>query len=229
MTAARPQRGAPPTLRLERLLFAAGHRVVAGVDEVGRGALAGPVSVGIACIDATAARVPAGLRDSKELRPVERERLLPRLQRWTLGSAVGHAAAAEIDRFGLLAALRLAAVRALTELGRRGVIADILLLDGNYDYLHGGTAGMPVVRTEVGGDRTCACIAAASVLAKTVRDARLRELCWSHPGYGLCRHKGYATAEHQAALRDRGPCPEHRVSWRLPTGVIAAGPAGGSQ
>ncbi|WP_328587577.1 hypothetical protein [Serinibacter arcticus] len=115
--------GRAPTLRLERELAVAPGSLVAGMDEVGRGCLAGPVSVGVTVVDATSGRQPAGLRDSKLLAPAARERLLPPIRRWALACAVGHASPAEIDAIGIIAALRLAGHRAVAEvtraLGRR--------------------------------------------------------------------------------------------------------------
>lgn len=121
-----------PSLRVERALQRDGHRVLAGMDEVGRGALAGPVSVGVVVIDETCRSAPTGVRDSKLLVPAARERLVPRIRRWALGHAVGHAGPDEIDEIGIMAALRLAGVRALSQLT---VVPDLVILDGNHDWL----------------------------------------------------------------------------------------------
>jgi ribonuclease HII len=132
--AARPSgpRSAAPTLREERLLLRAGHALVAGVDEVGRGALAGPVTVGVVVVTAATRSAPPGLRDSKLLTPAAREALAPRLRRWAPASAVGHAEPEEIDALGIVPALRLAGTRALASLPD---LPDAVLLDGNHDWL----------------------------------------------------------------------------------------------
>ena len=130
--APRASRSAVPTLREERLLLRSGHALVAGVDEVGRGALAGPVSVGVVVVDATTRSAPQGLRDSKLLTPAAREELVPRLRRWAPAHAVGHAEPEEIDALGIIAALRLAGQRALAALG---CAPSAVLLDGSHDWL----------------------------------------------------------------------------------------------
>jgi ribonuclease HII len=124
-------------LREERRLLRTGHRWLAAVDEVGRGALAGPVSVGIVLVDLETGSAPSGVRDSKLLTPAAREKLVPRLRRWAPHHAVGHAEPGEIDRIGIIAALRLAACRALAQLP---VQPECALLDGNHNWLHAPTA-----------------------------------------------------------------------------------------
>lgn len=221
--------GAAPSLRLERSLLRGGVRLLAGVDEVGRGALSGPVTVGVVVVDADVRSAPAGLRDSKLLTPAARERLAPRVRRWSRASAVGHASAAEIDAVGIVRALRLAAERALAQLPEQ---PDHVLLDGSHDWLtrravqgdlfdaaadpyDDGLPAAPTVTTRVKADLTCSAVAAASVLAKTARDALMRSLAVTHPGYGWDVNKGYAAPEHLDALRRHGTCPEHRRSWNL--------------
>src|SRR5699024_4146707 len=160
----------PPSRRTERDLLEAGHDLVAGMDEVGRGALAGPVSVGVVAVDRHCGRIPAGLRDSKLLRPEVREKLCEPIRRWSRASAVGHASPTEIDAWGIVAALRIAGLRALTELAAQGAGPSVVILDGRHDWLT-PPPGMPLerpvpqVRTRVKADLTCACVAAASVLA----------------------------------------------------------------
>jgi ribonuclease HII len=122
----------PPTLRYEREVWRAGAGLLAAVDEVGRGALAGPVSVGVVLLEATTKPAPLGVADSKLLTPQARQRLVPRIRRWALDCAVGHASAAEIDQIGIIAALRVAAERAMSQLA---AAPDWVLLDGNHDYL----------------------------------------------------------------------------------------------
>jgi ribonuclease HII len=206
-------------------LLRGGARVVVGMDEVGRGALAGPVSVGAVAVDLTTRACPQGVADSKLLTAGARERLLPGLHRWGVARAVGHAGPDEIDDIGIVAALRLAGHRAL---GALGVEVDVVLLDGSHDWLTQrdeldlfglGTALERVaVRTRVKADRTCASVAAASVLAKCERDALMVTLADAHPGYGWVENKGYGAPEHVQALRELGPTSLHRRSWRLPTG-----------
>ncbi len=223
-----PPASRPPTRHLERELFAAGHRLVAGMDEVGRGALAGPVSVGVVVVDETTGRLPRGLRDSKLLTPAAREALCEPVRRWSVGSAVGHAQPAEIDAIGIIAALRLAGNRALAVLAAQGLVPDIVILDGVHDWLtppadlfadleQTAFPAPPPVRTQVKGDMRCAAVAGASVLAKCERDAIMVELAEHHPEYGWHSNKGYSAPEHLAALRAQGPSELHRRSWRLPT------------
>jgi ribonuclease HII len=218
------------SLRVERQLLAGGATLVCGVDEVGRGALGGPVSVGMVVVDAGVRRSLPGVRDSKLLTPRARTELVPRIQRWAVAYAVGHASAAEIDDVGIIAALRRAGMRALAALP---VEPDAVLLDGKHDWLTpprqdslfdepSGDA-VPPVTMRIKADLTCASVAAASVLAKVERDAMMSELGERHPRYGWAGNKGYASPDHLAALQDHGPCEEHRRSWRLPpTGGVEA-------
>ncbi len=199
--------------------------MLGGMDEVGRGALAGPVSVGLVLIDETCRSAPQGVRDSKLLAPQAREVLVPRIERWALAHAVGHASAAEIDEIGIIAALRLAGTRALAACGVR---PDLVILDGNHDWLTApedvglfaftgdDPAPTPPVTTMVKADLRCSSVAAASVLAKVTRDARMVALGGEHPAYGWVENKGYAAPEHLDALRRLGPSRWHRTSWRLP-------------
>jgi ribonuclease HII len=194
------------------------------MDEVGRGALAGPVSVGAVAVGPSTRSGPPGVADSKLLSPAARQALLPALNRWGLARAVGHASAAEIDAVGIVAALRLAGLRALATLG---LDADVVLLDGSHDWLSsGGTdqlelwegtaPAVPAVHMRVKADRWCASVAAASVLAKCERDALMVAHAAEHPAYGWAGNKGYGAPEHLAALREVGPSALHRRSWRLP-------------
>lgn len=209
-----------PSLRLERSLLREGCVLLAAIDEVGRGALAGPASVGVVLVDASVRTAPCGVRDSKLLTPAAREALVPRIKRWARGHAVGHAGADEVDALGILGALRLAANRALARLPEA---PDLVLLDGNHDWLtdpmSGGlfAATTAPVRTKVKADQSCSSVAAASVLAKVERDAMMVTLHEQHPEYGWAGNKGYSAPEHVAALLARGPCVHHRRSWRLPT------------
>jgi ribonuclease HII len=205
-----------PSLRRERALLAAGARVVVGMDEVGRGALAGPVSVGVVAVGARTRTCPRGVADSKLLSPAARTALLPALAGWGLARAVGHASAAEIDAIGIIGALGLAGRRALAQLAGIGAVFTVLL-DGSYDWLSVSGQG-PGVALLVKADRTCSSVAAASVLAKCERDAVMTGLAAEHPAYGWADNKGYGSPDHLAALRRCGPSPLHRVSWRLPVG-----------
>ncbi|MEJ5945352.1 ribonuclease HII [Pseudokineococcus basanitobsidens] len=218
-------RSRTPTLRAERALLREGHVLVAGMDEVGRGALAGPVSVGVAVVDAGTPTAPVGLRDSKLLSPDAREVLAPRVRRWALACAVGHASAGEVDALGVVRALRLAGRRALAGLGLE---PGVVVLDGSHDWLStprprgAARADAWAVRTQVKADLRCAAVAAASVVAKTERDALMRDLGSADPRYGWVGNKGYSAPDHLAALRRHGPGVQHRRSWRLP---LQAAPA----
>lgn len=219
---------AAPSLRYERELLRAGVRWLASVDEVGRGSLAGPVTVGIVMVDLSVRTAPTGLRDSKLLTPAQRERLVPRLRRWAPAWAVGHAYPQEIDDVGILRALRLAGERAFAELPVR---PDRVLLDGNYDWLSrpaptlfddpaDAERDVPPVTTRIKADLRCASVAAASVLAKTSRDAIMVGLAQQFPAYCWDENKGYASPEHRAALLAHGPCVQHRRSWNLAGGEL---------
>jgi ribonuclease HII len=186
---------------------------VAGVDEVGRGAWAGPVTYA-AVVLPRHRRLPRGLRDSKRLWPAERERLAARLAHRALAIGVGWASNDEIDRDGMSAAMRRAAARAVDDLALR---PDVLLLDGRWDFLAGyGTVNETLAR----GEARSASVAAASVVAKVARDACMREAGAAWPAFGFADNKGYPTPDHLAGLDRWGPCPLHRRSW---TPVAAAG------
>lgn len=220
-----------PSLRVERSLQREGYRLLAGMDEVGRGALAGPVSVGVVVIDEVCRSAPVGVKDSKLLSHQMRVRMVPKIRRWANAYSVGHASPGEIDQYGIMVALRLAGTRALAALP---VIPDLVILDGNYDWLTdpervgllgflesgvGALASVPV-RTMIKADLHCSSVAAASVLAKVERDAMMVALAAEVPGYAWELNKGYSAPEHFAALMSRGPSVHHRRSWRLP-GVAA--------
>lgn len=209
-----------PSLLHERRLMRAGAASVVGMDEVGRGSLAGPVTVGAVLVLPGTGSAPTGVRDSKELPPAERERLAPRIRRWAPAWAVGHAGPEEIDALGIMAALRLAALRALRQLGEP---VGAVLLDGNHDWL-GPLVEFPAaqVTTRIKADRSCSSVAAASVLAKVVRDGIMAELGAEHPAYQWQRNRGYAAPEHLSALASHGPSRLHRLSWQLPGVPLAA-------
>lgn len=207
------------TLRVERALLrqAPPGALLAAIDEVGRGALAGPVAVGVVVIDADAVAAPRGVRDSKECDPVTRERLAPRVRAWARRSAVGMASSREIDAIGIVGALALAAARALNA---TGVQPSLVLLDGKHDWVSRVAPGTQVV-TRIQADASCAAVAAASIIAKVARDAHMVALAEHHPEYGWGANKGYAATDHIRALERLGPSPWHRVSWNLP-GVSTA-------
>ncbi|MFF0728231.1 ribonuclease HII [Streptomyces sp. NPDC004134] len=204
----------PPTHRVERSLRATtGAKVVAGVDEVGRGAWAGPVTV---CAAVTGLRrAPEGLTDSKLLTVKRREELAAELKGWVTAHALGHASSREIDELGMTACLRLAAGRALDALPVR---PDAVILDGKHDYL-----GAPWrVRTVIKGDQSCVAVAAASVLAKVHRDARMAELGAARAGYepyAFGDNAGYPSPVHRTALQEYGPTDLHRLSWAYMDGL----------
>jgi len=200
----RPPRDEVPGIAYERPHWDRGT-LVAGIDEVGRGAWAGPLT--LAAVVLPSERRIYKLRDSKQLTPAVRERLAARIHEHAVGVGIGHASNAEIDRSGLSAAMTLAARRALAALPDR---PDAVLLDGQWDFL--GDASLPT-ETIVRGDARCASIAAASIVAKVTRDRLLVEAADEHPAYGFAANKGYPSPDHIAALDAHGPCELHRHSW----------------
>lgn len=195
-----------PTLRHERRHWDDGSKVVVGIDEVGRGSWAGPVTV--------AAVVPApehlrGIRDSKALTPVERTRAATAVREWALAVGVGHATHEECDELGMTEAQRRAASRALLQIEMQGFTVDRILLDGNHDYLRDAKR----VRTIIKGDSSTLSIAAASVVAKVTRDAMMTEEAEHFPAYAFESNKGYPSPTHKHALNGYGPTTIHRRSW----------------
>lgn len=173
---------------------------IAGADEVGRGALAGPVYA--AAVIFPPGRKLRGLDDSKKLSREAREELVPRIQARAVAWAVASASLEEIERLNILHASLLAMQRAVEQLA---IVPVLLRVDGVHKP---GVAC--AVETIVGGDGKVPAIMAASVLAKVARDAEMRRLELEHPGYGFAEHKGYGTPQHLEALRARGPCAIHR-------------------
>jgi ribonuclease HII len=203
---------ASPDLRQEESLWQAGLQWIAGLDEAGRGALAGPVAVGAVILPADPpllSRTLGLIRDSKLMTPPRRERGAGAIQATALSWAVGFASAGEIDALGIVPATRLAASRALAGLSH---FPDYLLTDFRLELPELDVPQSSLVR----GDASCLSIAAASVLAKTSRDSLMRELDGQYPGYGLGKHKGYGTQAHRAAMDRLGISPIHRrsFSWR---------------
>ena len=204
-----------PTLDVESDLLRTGARFVIGCDEVGRGALAGPVAVGFAAVNSAVLPMPPGLRDSKMLSESRREQLAPLARAWAAYSAVGLASAAEVDDLGIIACLGLAGKRALAELYAQGVdvAGSIVLLDGNDDWLNKALVTPLNVVTRIKADRDCASVAAASVIAKVHRDRLMIAAHSEAPGYGWASNKGYGSAAHMQAIELLGSSPLHRKSW----------------
>lgn len=202
-----------PTTELERSL---GARYVIGIDEVGRGAVAGPVAVGAFVLDietlATSA-FPAKLQDSKLMTAKSRDSAFEELATWTPGFAVGMVDAKAIDAQGIIDSLSSAAVLALEQLREKVDLQQAhILLDGTHNWLSSVVSRIPVtVRAKA--DRDCASVSAAAVMAKVTRDRLMVELSETYPTYGFEKHKGYASPTHIAALKSDGPSEIHRVSW----------------
>ena len=201
--------GKAPTTAVERGLWRVGRDVVVGVDEVGRGAWAGPLTVGAAVIPQD--RRVYKVRDSKMLSEVEREAIFDRVARWCRSWAVGHATPSECDVLGMADAQRLATRRALDGLGLE---PDIVLVDGPWDFV-----GTIETRTLVKGDAHCLSIAAASILAKVTRDRMMRAEADHYPHWSFDSNKGYPGPSHTAALQWFGPSPIHRRSWAFMSGI----------
>lgn len=219
------QRG--PTLAVERGLLAAGAPRVIGMDEVGRGALAGPVCVGAVCVTRETPDPPPGLADSKELRPAQRETMAQALATWGVGWSLGWASAADVDRYGIIGALRQAGLRALSTLACEDAT---ILLDGHHDWLSApltlaeamdddvpslGALAVAQVVMRVKADASCASVAAASVHAKVARDQMMGRLAAEYPAYGWAENKGYGSAEHREVIARLGPTDQHRRTWHL--------------
>jgi len=215
-----------PTLDFENNLFSRGAKLIAGMDEVGRGCLAGPVSVGVAVISIENINPPENLADSKLLTHEQREELLPLVKTWVKDFAVGHASNDEIDEIGLTRALRRAGRRALVQLVTK---PDHLILDGKHNWLmpeketqnmfeqefDDGPLSVDLkIITQVKADLTCASVAAASIVAKTTRDQMMSELSKEFPNYFWAENKGYAAPEHLEAIKSFGATKYHRVSWK---------------
>jgi len=205
---------AAPGLAVERELWEQGCDVVAGIDEVGRGAWAGPLTVGVAVLPKD--RRVYKVRDSKMLTEAEREALFERVAGWVAAWGVGHASHSECDELGMSEAQRLAARRALETLG---IQPGVVLIDGSWDFVGGAT------RRIVKGDATCLSIAAASILAKVTRDRIMRAEAEHYPNWWFESNKGYPGPRHTAALQWYGPSAIHRRSWSFMDGLAMAGVA----
>lgn len=206
-------KGKAPSLAIERELWAAGEQIVVGVDEVGRGSWAGPLSIGAAVLPPD--RRVMKVRDSKMLTEAEREALFDRIAGWCVAWSVGHVSPQECDELGMSAAQKLAAQRAI---GGLGVTPDRVLIDGNWDFVGGGRT-----RRIVKGDATCLSIAAASILAKVTRDRIMRAEAEHFPGFDFELNKGYPCPRHKIALKAYGPTTIHRRSWVFMEGLPWSG------
>lgn len=221
-----------PSLDLEKSFFEQGKKIIAGIDEVGRGCLAGPVSIGVCLVSTQNQDIPKGLQDSKLISAKTREALVPQIKNWALDYAIGHSSNKEIDAFGLSIALRLAAGRALAELANK---PDAVILDGKHNWLLGKDAELfqnlttstqaelddlenllaqSTIVAKIKADQSCASVAAASVLAKVERDKLITQLAMNHKEYGWDSNKGYASAGHLSAIEQLGPTEYHRISWK---------------
>lgn len=194
-------RKASPGLSLERDLWTDDSKVVVGIDEVGRGAWAGPLTVAAAVVPRD--RRIYKIRDSKMLHESEREAIFERVVDWVEHWGVGHASSEECDELGMSDAQRLAATRALDDLGIQG---DHHLVDGNWDFVGGA-------QTIIKGDAKSLSIAAASILAKVTRDRIMRDFDSQFPGYNFAANKGYPCPVQKAHLQYMGPSSIHRRSW----------------
>ena len=209
-----------PTTDVERSLTKA--RYIIGIDEVGRGAIAGPVAVGAFVLDLQTldeSKIPGKLQDSKLMTERNRDAVFEELSQWQPGYAVGFIEAELIDQNGIVWSLAQAAVRALEKLNENPTIRTAiaegevhLLLDGTHNWLETVVSRIPItVRAKA--DRDCVSVAAAACLAKVTRDHHMIQLGQSVPGYLLEGHKGYASAAHIETVRRLGPSAVHRVSW----------------
>jgi ribonuclease HII len=197
-----------PTLEFEQNLWNDGFTRIAGIDEAGRGAWAGPVAAAVVILpaDPSLTRTLNRVRDSKLMTPLARETWAPRIKESAAGWGVGFASPEEIDSLGIVPATKLAATRALENL-----LPDYLITD----YLIFPEIDLPQTAL-VKGDQRSLSVAAASVLAKTARDALMHKLDGQYPGYGFARHKGYGTHLHQEAIKKLKRCEIHRMSFSIP-------------
>ena len=198
-------RGRAPTRKIEQELWAQGYHAVVGIDEVGRGAWAGPLMVGAAILP-RGKRV-LGVRDSKLLTERDREAIFDRIADWCLAWSVGAASQEECDQLGMADAQRLACRRAIDGLG---LVPDVAVSDGTWDFVSPMVAR---VEMRVKADRDCLSVAAASILAKVVRDRQMRALAESYPNWSFDTNKGYPCPVHKFALQGYGPSAIHRRTW----------------
>jgi ribonuclease HII len=198
-------RGRAPTRKIEQEMWAQGYETVVGIDEVGRGAWAGPLIVGAAILPRE--KRVLGVRDSKMLTEAGREAIFDRIADWCVAWSVGAASQDECDELGMADAQRLACRRAIEALG---VTPDVAVSDGKWDFV---TPTVANVEMRVKADRDCLSVAAASILAKVVRDRQMRALAESYPNWSFDTNKGYPCAVHKFALQGYGPSAIHRRTW----------------
>lgn len=218
-----------PSLRVEKRLLSSGRVTVIGMDEVGRGAIAGPVAVGVAAVTLDVGRVPQGLADSKLLSPARRAELVPVVRRWAR-TAVGMASAQVVDEQGIVPALGQAGAAALGTLVADGLALEgaVVVLDGSFDWLSRAvpptmhpTSGPLDVVVRVKADRDCASVAAASVVAKVERDTLMTIAHEDAPHYAWASNKGYGSTAHYDAIRAVGAHDLHRKSWLHQASTVA--------
>jgi ribonuclease HII len=200
-----------PSLQFERELWKSGVSHIAGLDEAGRGALAGPVAVGAVVLPPDVPHLPrtlAGCRDSKQMTPRQRDQCAPIIKEIALVWSVSFAAPEEIDALGIVGAIRLAGMRAVASLSTP---LDFLLTDFRLELPESELPQTSLPK----GDERCLSIAAASILAKTTRDAYMRELDSQYPGYGLGQNKGYGTQAHRSEMKRLGYSPVHRKTFQI--------------
>lgn len=197
--------GKAPTRSIEKELWSAGHEVIVGIDEVGRGAWAGPLMVGAAIVPRD--RRVNGVRDSKALTERAREMMFDKIAAWCVSWGVGAASQQECDELGMADAQRLAAKRALDQLN---VAPDAAVVDGKWNFV---APHVPHVEMRIKADRHCLSVATASILAKVTRDRVMRELSTDFPLWSFDTNKGYPCPVHRAALQGYGPATIHRRTW----------------
>jgi ribonuclease HII len=200
----------PPSLRLERSLLRAGHSLVGGIDEVGRGPLAGPIYIGLVVIGVDTATAPRGVRDSKATKPSERALLARSIRDWAW-STTASVDAQFIDRFGLTQALRECVNIAFFRARESGLVPSALVVDGTFNFCDPQIPATVVMRKKA--DQSASSVAAASIIAKVERDEFMCARALDFPGYGWERNSGYGTREHQEAIRRLGLTRLHRRSF----------------
>lgn len=225
------ERSLAQRIRMDRGVSPETPIVVVGVDEVGRGALAGPVYVGACAVVVGPSGIepplPEGVRDSKTLSAKAREKLEPLIHDSSAAWGLGWVEAHGIDDMGISAALTQAALLAIDAMTEQGVTPDAIIVDGAVDVLtesllrraEAGASTVPFVHVQAKADRDCVSVAGASVIAKTARDRVMEQLAADAPHYGWDKNKGYGSVAHREAIILHGPHPQHRHSWNLPSQI----------
>ena len=199
-----------PSLRLERSLLRAGHALVGGIDEVGRGPLAGPIYIGLVVVDTNTPTAPRGVRDSKATKPGQRTQLARSVKDWAW-TTTASVDAQFIDRFGLTQALRECVNIAYGNASRAGMAPSVIILDGSFNFCDPDLPLSVVMRKKA--DQSASSVAAASIIAKVERDEFMHERSIDFPGYGWERNSGYGTREHLEAIKRLGLTKLHRTSF----------------